>query len=162
MSALFDFKEVQDYFLAKRIQWKYNLEEAPWWGDFWERMVKSTKHCLKKVLKNAYLSYDELTTILIEVEAVLNSRPLAYVEAEGIEEALPPSHLMLGRRIHTLPDPVISKTPVSNVDTLTRRFRYLTKLSSHFWNRWHREYLLSLREHHMGIQNVQRKSVKTE
>ena len=73
LSALFDFKEVQDYFLSKRIQWKYNLEEAPWWGGFWERMVKSTKCCLKKVLKNARLSYDELTTILIEAEAVLNS-----------------------------------------------------------------------------------------
>ena len=159
LSALFDFKEVQDYFLAKRIQWKYNLEEAPWWGGFWERMVKSTKRCLKKVLKNARLSYNELTTILIEVEAVLNSRPLAYVEAEGIEEALTPSHLLLGRRIHTLPDPIISTTPVSNADTLMRRFRYLTKLSSHFWNRWRREYLLSLREHHKGIPNVQRESV---
>ena len=97
LPALFDVKEVQDYFLAKRIQWKYNLEKAPWWGGFWERMVKSTKRCLKKVLKNARLSYDEFPTILIEVEAVLNSRPLAYVEAEGIEEALTPSHLMLGR-----------------------------------------------------------------
>ena len=159
LSALFDFKEVQEYFLAKRIQWKYNLEEAPWWGGFWGRMVKSTKHCLEKVLRNARLSYDELTTILMEVEVVLNSRPQAYVEAEGIEEALTPSHLMLGRRIHRLPDPVISTTPVSNVDTLTRRFRYLTKLSNHFWNRWRHEYLLSLREHHKGIPNVQRESV---
>ena len=159
LSALLDFKEVQDYFLAKRIQWKYNLEEAPWWGGFWERMVKSTKRCLKKVLKNACLSYDELTTILIEVEALLNSQPLAYVEAEGIEEALTPSHLLLGRRIHTLPAPVISTTPVSNADTLKRRFRYLTKLSRDFWNRWRCEYLLSRREHHKGIPNVQRESV---
>ena len=89
LSASFEFQEVQDYFLAKRIQWKYNLEEAPWWRGFWARMVKSTKRCLKKVLKNARLSCDELTTILIEVEAVLNSWPLAYVEAERIEE---PSH----------------------------------------------------------------------
>ena len=66
---------------------------------------------------------------------------------------------MLRRRIHTIPDPVISTTPVSNVNTLTRRFRYLTKLSSHFWNRWHREYHLSLQEHHKGIPNVQRESV---
>ena len=58
-------------------------------------MVKSTKCCLKKVLKNACLSYHELTAILMEVEVVLNSRPLAYVEAEGIEEALIPSHLLL-------------------------------------------------------------------
>ena len=89
----------------------------------------------------------------------MNSPPLAYVEAEGIEEDLTPSHLMLGRRIHTLLDPVISTTPVSNADTLTRRFRYLTKLSSHFWNRWRREYLLSLHEHHKGIPNVQIESV---
>ena len=116
--ALFDFQEVQDYFLAKRIQWKYNLEEAPWWRGFWERMVKSTTRCLKKALKNARLSYDELSTILIEVEEVLNSRPLAYVQAEGKEEALTPSNLLLGRRIRTLPYPVISITPVSNADTL--------------------------------------------
>ena len=130
------------------MQWKYNLEQAPWWGGFWERMVKSTKRCLKKVLKNARLSYDELTTILIEVEAVLNSRPVAYVEAEGIEEALTPSHLLLARQIKELQDPVISTTPVSNANTLTRRFRYLTKLSSHFWNRWSREYLLNLLRSH--------------
>ena len=66
---------------------KYNLEEAPWWGAFWKRIVKSTKRCLRKVLRNARLSYSELTTILIEVEAVLNSRPLAYVKAQGIEGA---------------------------------------------------------------------------
>ena len=48
---------------------------------------------------------------------------------------------------------------MSNVDTLTRRFRYLTKLSSHFWNKWCHEYLLSLQEHHKGIPNVQRESV---
>ena len=122
-------------------------------------MVKSTKPCLKKVPKNARLSYDELTTILIEVEAGLNSRPLAYVEAEGIEEALTPSHLLLGRRIHTLPDPVATTTPACNADTLTRRFRYLTKLSSHFGNRWPREYLLSLQEYHKGIPNAQRELV---
>ena len=84
-------------------------------------MVKSTKRCLKKVLKNACLSYDELTTILIEIEPVLNSRPTAYVGAEGIEEALTLSHLLLGGRIHTLPDPVISTTPVSNADTLYKK-----------------------------------------
>ena len=111
-------------------------------------MVKSTKRCSKKVLKNARLSYDELTTILIEVEAVLNSRPVAHVEAESIEEALTPSHLLLGRQIHALQDPIISTTPVSNANTLTIRLRYLTKLSSHFWNRWSRGYLLSLLRSH--------------
>jgi hypothetical protein len=61
-------------------------------------MIKSSKRCLKKTLKNARLSYDELNTVLTEVESVLNSRPLTYVESGEMEEALTPSHLLIGRR----------------------------------------------------------------
>ena len=53
-------------------------------GRFLGKNGKPTKCCLKKVLKNVRLSYDELTTILIEVEAILKSRRLAYVEAKRI------------------------------------------------------------------------------
>ena len=56
-----------------------NLEKAPGWGGFFERLVKSTKRCIKKLLGNAKLNYKELFTIMTEVEAVLNSRPLTYV-----------------------------------------------------------------------------------
>lgn len=47
------------------------------------------------------LSYDELLTALVEVEMVLNSRPLTVVSAEDLEEPLTPSHLMVGRRLQT-------------------------------------------------------------
>ena len=68
-------------------------------GRFFERMVRSVKRCLRKVLGNAKLTVDELNTVLVEVEGTLNARPLTdeYEEFEG--EVLTPSHLIYGRRL---------------------------------------------------------------
>lgn len=71
------------------------MEKAPWWGGFYERMVKGVKRCLRKTLGNARVSHDELLTLVIEVESTLNVRPLMYDYEEGDpEEALTPAHLM--------------------------------------------------------------------
>lgn len=85
-----------------------NLEKAPWWGGIFERLMKSTKRCLKKVVARACLTYDELQTILTEVEAVLNSRLLSYISTDDRAEPLTPSHLSLGYRVSlSLPDPTL-------------------------------------------------------
>ena len=64
----------------------------------------STKRCLKKVLGSSRLTYKEMLTILVEVEGVLNSRPLNYVYSEDIDETLILSHLLLGRRLLSKPE----------------------------------------------------------
>ena len=67
-------------------------------------MVKGVKRCLRKALANARLSYDELLTLVIEVESTLNVRPLMYVYEEGDpEEPLTPANLMYRRRLTRLP-----------------------------------------------------------
>ena len=76
-----------------------NVDRTPWWGGFFERLIQNTKRCLRKTLRNAKLNYDELHTVLVEVEGTLNSRPLTYVSSDDPEEPLTPSHLMYGRRI---------------------------------------------------------------
>lgn len=58
-------------------QWKFNPSAAPHFGGKWEAGVKSVKYHLKRVLGNAILTYEEMTTLLTQVEAVLNSRPLS-------------------------------------------------------------------------------------
>ena len=116
-----------------------------------ERIVKSAKRCLKKVRGKNCLTYDELLTLVTEVEAVLNSRPLSYVSSEDVEEPLTPSHLLVGFRIMTLPDPLTPDDDpqfCSGSEGLTRRMTHLTKSLQKFWKRWRKEYLMELREFH--------------
>ena len=72
-------QDVQKFVASKFIKWNFNTEAAPWKGGFFERMIKSVKRCLKKILINARLSYEELLTVLKEVENVINNRPLIYM-----------------------------------------------------------------------------------
>ena len=80
--------EVADFCVSKSITWRFNLDRSPWWGGAFERMVGSVKRCLRKVLGNARLTQDELSTVLAEVEATLNSRPLTYQHEEFDSQVL--------------------------------------------------------------------------
>ena len=110
-------------------------------------MVGSVKARLRKVLGNARLTFDELLTVLVEVEGTLNSRPLTYDYNEVEHEVLTPSHLIFGRRIQSMPDE-IAEEPEENENSCSERFRYLTVKLVHFWKRWRNEYLVNLREFH--------------
>ena len=147
LNNLFSHPEVASELDRQRIEWRFNLERSPWWGGFFERMVGSVKACLRKVLGNARLTFDELRTVLVEVEGTLNSRPLTYEYNEVEHEALTPSHLILGRRIKSMPDE-IAEEPEANESSCSERFRYLTVKLAHFWKRWRNEYLVNLREFH--------------
>ena len=70
---------VQQYFERIGIKWRFYIPKAPWWGGFFERLVRSTKRCLKKALCQAKLSHDKILTALIEMEMVFNSRPFIHI-----------------------------------------------------------------------------------
>ncbi len=95
---------VCDYLAGRGVDWLYNIEKAPWWGGAFERMVKSTKRCLRKMVGRSRLSLDELLMALVEIESIVNSRPQSYVSSDDREEPLTPSHLLIGRRVLSLPD----------------------------------------------------------
>ena len=67
--------------------------KGPLVGGYWERLVKSVKRCLRKTLGRSILTFDELATVLVEIEATLNNRPLTYVcdDTEGLTYALTPA-----------------------------------------------------------------------
>ena len=76
IAKIFGDLTVKEHFDAQRVNWTFNLERSPWWGRFFERMMKSAKRCLKKAIGRSSLMYNELTTLITEIETVLNSRPL--------------------------------------------------------------------------------------
>ena len=118
---------VQEHFAVNQVRWIFNLEQAPWWGGYFERMIKSAKRCLKKCLGRSTLSYDELLTFITETEAVLNSRPLTFVSMDDLEEPLTPSHLFCGYRVLSLPDEVVPDMEeyCPNPSKLNRRAKHL-------------------------------------
>jgi len=141
-------KEVHTYMVNNQIQWKFIVEKAPWWGGFWERMVGITKRCLKKTIGRSQITFEELRTIVVEIEGTLNNRPLTYMydDVEGVSRPLTPAHLIYGRQI--VRGPSERQLELANVNqSLTRRAKHQFKLLKDFTRHWQREYLLGLREH---------------
>ena len=114
LNQVFNHPSVRRFCTNKRISWKFNVDRAPWWGGFFERMVQEVKRCLRKTLRNAKLDYDELHTVLVEIESTLNSRPLTYVSSDELDEPITPSHLVVGRRVNSIP--IVSSTMIEEVD----------------------------------------------
>ncbi len=145
---------VEQYLSSMKCQWVFNIEYAPWWGGVFERMVRATKRCLRKMIGRACLTGDEMLTAVTEVEGVINSRPLSYISSLDIEEPLTPSHLLVGRRLLNLPHDLDSVPDPNdedfeiNASQLTKRMKHLANLIDHFWKRWRLEYLSELRERH--------------
>ena len=132
---------------------------------FWERLIGLAKSTIKKLLGRAAVNLCTLQTIVVEVEAILNDRPLTYVSSDiKDEEALTPAHLLYDRRITSLPHPLVESDEVSdptyqtNIDFL-RKAKRVTLLIQHFWQRWRHEYLTSLREFHKSSE-INTESVK--
>ena len=110
-------------------------------------MVRSVKRCLKKVLENVRLTFDELMTMMVEVEATLNSRSLTYTYDELGSEPLTRSHLVTGGRLLTMPDEGSGEVELDE-GYCKERYQCLSKKKMHFWNRWRKEYLVGLRGFH--------------
>ena len=158
-NKILEVEKTQHFFASHGIKWQFFAERAPWWGGFCGRLIGTMKRCLKKVLGKASLKIFEVTTILTEVEATLNSRPLTYPSSD-VNDLIPltPSHFLCGFRIMNLPE-VRQRTEdddeafmikVVDEKMLTKRVQYHERLMKSFWLRWQREYLTSLRQAHKG------------
>ena len=140
-------EEVWRYLANKQISWNFIIEKAPWWGGFWERLVRSIKKPLKKILGRSTLSFEELCTVLVEIEGVINSRPLTYVydDNESISYPLTPSDLIYGRRITSTPNSTHYEV-ISTHHSLTKKSRHHRHVLQQLTNQWRREYLIELKE----------------
>lgn len=122
------------------ITWKFNAPLAPWWGGWWERLVRSVKSGLKKSLGIRLVSRVELDTSLQEIEACVNSRPLTYVSDTGFP--ITPSHFLIGRS-----SPMINVNDIrysEEAKDLVLRDKCQTQIVDTFWNIWRNDYIRNL------------------
>ena len=96
----FTAKEAQEFAARQNIEWKFSVSEAPWFGGFWEGLVACVKNCLKKTIDRNTFRYDEMQTVLREVEMIVNSRPLLTLYDDTREETITPNHLLFGQKIY--------------------------------------------------------------
>ena len=131
--------DISSFCVTRRIEWKFIPERSPHFGGLWEAAVRSAKTHMKKVIGSAKLTFEEFSTVLTQVEACLNSRPLIPLESAGEEgiEALTPGHFLIGRPLNSIPDTSLAHPSLS----LLRRWQLCQTLVRHFWQRWSKEYL---------------------
>ena len=136
------------------------MEKSPLWGGFYKRMIGITKSCLKKVMVKALLTFEELQSIITEIENALNSKPSTYIDEDPDSNIITPNHLIYGQDINekcfeTNHVPNISST---NAEDLAAHMKLVLENYSKCFET---EYTLALQEQHFYV-NTRNGSYKRE
>ena len=111
-------------------------------GGLWEAGVKSLKY-RKRIVGKALLTFEEFSTLLTQVEACLNSRPLTALSNEPNDPSyLSPGHFLIGAPLTSLPEPDFTSTTMNSLS----RWQQVQRFKQQLWKRWSSNYLNSLQQ----------------
>ncbi|XP_067205328.1 uncharacterized protein [Linepithema humile] len=141
--ALMEDSSLQDTLANDKIEWKFIPAAAPHFGGLWEAGVKSFKSHLRRVAGSRTLSQAEFATLLCQIEACLNSRPIATLSDDPSDlSALTPGHFLIGRPIVAIPEESVLEI---NENRLSR-WQLVHSLIEQIWHSWSQDYLHSLQQ----------------
>lgn len=128
---------------TESIEWHFIPPSAPHFGGLWEAGVKCMKGHLIRVIGNQILTYEEFYTILCQIEAILNSRPLTPLSSDPNDlSVLTPGHFLTMEPLTTAPDSDLTDVKFNCLN----RWQLLQRIQQDIWSRWHREYLHTLQQ----------------
>lgn len=144
-------QEGVDVLIAKDgINWHFIPPASPNFGGLWEAGVKSIKYHLKRIIGDSKLTFEELTTVLNQIEACLNSRPLVSTSSDPTDlTALTPAHFMIGGALTTPPEPSLVNAYIPPL----KRWKLVQKMYQNFWSIWSTEYLSRLQQRPKWLQS---------
>ncbi|XP_034936335.1 uncharacterized protein [Chelonus insularis] len=118
--------------------WKFNPPAAPHMGGKWEAAVKSIKYHLNRTVGETALTFEEFNTLLIQIEAILNSRPLQPLTEDPDDlSTLTPAHFLIGEPLTAIPEPSLLTIQPSRLT----RWQLLQQKMQLFWKTWSSQYL---------------------
>lgn len=137
--------DITKFLLENRTEWSFIPARSPHHGGLWESAIKLAKYHLTRIVGNENFTFDELLTIITQVEAVLNSRPLIPLSNDPRDcSALTPGHFLIGDSLNSMPQKIVTETPSNRLD----RYHELQKMFQSFWSRWSTEYVQGLQQRH--------------
>lgn len=118
------------------IEWFFNPSGSPHFGGVWERMVKEVKSLMPSDQKT--MPEDELRFLLIQIEFIINSRPLTHIPLYADDdEVLTPNHFLLNQSGATS----LSLNDVSKTEASREHWKRAEQAAKVYWDRWIHEYL---------------------
>ena len=128
--------------LRRDIQWYFNPPAASHQGGVWERLICSVQKILHAMIGEHLVNEETLVTFLVEVEKILNSRPITCVSSDPSDlEPLTPNHILLLRH-----NQCSAPSEFEDSDKFRARWKRVHILANEFWARWVKEYLPMLQE----------------
>ncbi|XP_076377800.1 uncharacterized protein LOC143259438 [Megalopta genalis] len=133
--------KIRHFLTEKQISWHFIPTLSPNFGVLREAAVKCFKHHVKRVVGEELFSFEQFNTFVIEVEAILNSRPLTPLSSDPNDPiALTPGHFLIGDSLTSFPEIDFRKTPSNRL----YNWQHIQKVKQDFWSRWYKEYINQL------------------
>ena len=136
-------QRIHESLLQRNIKWIFNPPASSHQGGVWERCIRTVRKVMKSLMREQVTDDEGLSTLMCEVESIVNGRPITKVSDDPRDlEALTPHHLLLLNPRSSIPPGKFMKED----NYVQRRWRQVQYLADVFWRRWIREYLPSLQE----------------
>ncbi|XP_055623418.1 uncharacterized protein LOC129766841 [Toxorhynchites rutilus septentrionalis] len=134
-------KQILDWCAENEIIWRFIPPRAPHFGGLWEAAVKSAKKHLLREIGKTSVSFEDMVTLLAQIEMCLNSRPLVPIPTDPSDlEVLTPGHFLVGTNMQAIPDINVKDVP----DNRLTHWELTQKRFQQIWSRWYPEYLQQL------------------
>lgn len=129
-------------FCAKNfIEFKFIPPRAPHWGGLHEAAIKSAKYHIYRLVGKNNFTFEVFYTILTEIEAVLNSRPLTEMSNDPNDfQCLTPGHFLIGTNLTAYPEQNVTMIAKNRLSL----YQTITQIRQSFWKLWSISYLNQL------------------
>ena len=137
---------IKQMLMKRSIQWVFNPPSASHFGGVWERQIRTVRKVLGPMMQEfgSQMDGESFRTLLCEVEAIVNSRPLAAVSSDpnDLTPLTPAQILTMKTNVEVPPLGEFQRADIYS----KKRWRRMQYLANIFWSRWKREYLLTLQQ----------------